>query len=137
MSGITAPDAAVDVHVVRRAYAALDSGDMDELQQCFARDAVWHEPGENIYSGDRVGWPEIRDEMLALLGPLSRGAFRAKLLDVAVGLEYVVAVHRGQGEHDGRILDSLSFLVVRVVRGRIQEVWSTYANQAEVDAFWT
>ena len=132
-----AVDAAVGVDVVRRAYAALDTGDMEELQQCFARDAVWHEPGDNVYSGDRVGWPEIRDELLALLGPLSRGAFRAELVDVAIGLEYVVAIHRGQGEHDGRSLDSLSFQVVRVVRGRIQEVWSTYANQAEVDAFWT
>jgi uncharacterized protein len=128
---------AADVHVVRRAYAALATGDMDELEQCFARDAVWHEPGDNIYSGDRLGWPEIRDELLALLGPLSRGAFRAELVDIAVGQDYVVAVHRGQGEHDGRTLDSLSFEVCRVVRGRIQEVWSNYANQAEVDAFWT
>jgi ketosteroid isomerase-like protein len=122
---------------VRRAYAALEWGHMDELEQCFARDAVWHEPGDNIYSGDRVGWPQIRDEVLALLGPLSRGAFHAELVDVVVGQEYVVAVHRGQGEHNGRILDSLSFQVLRLVRGRIQEVWSTYANQAEVDAFWT
>ena len=137
MSGIAAEAAAVEVHVVRRAYAALQGGDMDELEQCFARDAVWHEPGDNIYSGDRVGWPQIRDEVLALLGPLSRGAFRAELVDIAVGREYVVAVHRGQGEHNGRILDSLSFQVLRLVRGRIQEVWSTYVNQAEVDAFWT
>jgi len=137
MSGIAAEAAAVEVHVVRRAYAALQGGDMDELEQCFARDAVWHEPGDNIYSGDRVGWPQIRDEVLALLGPLSRGAFRAELMDIAVGQEYVVAIHRGQGQHNGRILDSLSFQVLRLVRGRIQEVWSTYVNQAEVDAFWT
>ena len=131
------PISAADVHVVRQVYAAFATGDEEKLEQCFARDAVWHEPGDNIYSGDRVGWPQIRDEVLALLGPLSRGAFRAELVDVVVGLEYVVAVHRGRGEHDGRILDSLSFQILRVVRGRIQEVWSTYANQAEVDAFWT
>jgi uncharacterized protein len=128
---------AADVHVVRRVYAALATGYMDELEQCFARDAVWHEPGDNIYSGDWVGWPEIRDGLLALLGPLSRGAFRAELVDIAVGQEYVVAVHRGQGEHSGRMMDSLSFQVARVAGGRIQEVWSNYANQAEVDAFWT
>jgi len=128
---------AADVDVVRRVYAAFATGDLEELEQCFARDAVWHEPGNNIYSGDRMGWPEIRDEVFALLGPLSRGAFRAELVDIAVGQEYVVAIHRGQGEHNGRILDSLSFQVFRVVRGRIQEVWSNYANQAEVDAFWS
>jgi uncharacterized protein len=128
---------ATDVDLVRRAYAALDDRDMDELQQCFARDAVWHEPGNNVYSGDRVGWPEIRDELLALVGPLSRGAFHAELLDIAVGQEHVVAIHRGIGEYNGRIMDSTSFQVIRIVRGQIQEVWSNYANQAEVDAFWT
>ena len=137
MYGIAAVDAALDVHAVRRAYAALERRDLEELEQCFASDAVWHEPGDNIYSGDRVGWPQIRDEVLALLGPLSRGAFRAELVDIAVGQEYVVAVHRGQGEHNGRTLESLSFQVLRVVRGQIQEVWSNYANQAEVDTFWT
>ena len=133
MSGVPASD----VDVVRRAYAALATGDMHELEQCFARDAVWHEPGRNIYSGDRVGWPAIRDEFLALLGPLSQGTLRAELVDVAVGAEYVVAVHRATGEHNGRTLDSRSCQVGRVVRGRIQEVWATHANQAEVDAFWT
>jgi len=68
MAGVPASD----VEVVRRAYAALAAGDMHELEQCFARDAIWHEPGSNIYSGVRVGWPEIRDEFLLLLGPLSR-----------------------------------------------------------------
>ena len=137
MYGIAGADAAVDVEVVRRAYSALAMGDIDGLERFFARDAVWHEPGDNIYSGDRMGWPQIRDEMLALLGPLSRGAFRAELVDIAVGGEYVVAVHRGQGEHNGRILDSLSFQVARIRGGQIHEVWSTYANQAEVDAFWS
>lgn len=122
--------------VVRRAYAALAAGDMDEMEECFARDAVWHEPGDNVYTGDWVGWTEIR-ELLTILGPLSRGAFRAELVDLTVGREYVVAVHRGKGEHSGRILDSTSFQVARLAEGRIQEVWSNYAVQSEVDAFWS
>ena len=132
MTGILASD----VEVVRRAYAALEAGDMYELEKCFARDAVWHEPGSNIYSGDRVGWPEIRDEFLLLLGPLSRGTLRADLVDIAVGEKYVVAVHRATGQHNGVTLDSTSCEVVLVVRGRVQEVWATHAKQAEVDAFW-
>jgi len=60
MSGVPASD----VDIVRRAYAALAANDMLELEQCFARDAVWHEPGGNVFSGDRVGWQGIRDEFL-------------------------------------------------------------------------
>ena len=82
MAGVLASD----VEVIRRAYAALEAGDMDELEQCFAHDAVWHEPGDNIHSGERVGWAEIRDEFLALLGPLSHGTLRTEL----------VAHHRGR-----------------------------------------
>ena len=113
------------------------AGDMDDLQLCFAHDAVWHEPGHNIYSGDRVGWLEIRDELLALLGPLSRGAFRAELLDIAIGPKYVVAIHRRPGgeqrpDFRHRKLRDRSL----VARGRIQEVWASYAKQDEVDAFW-
>jgi ketosteroid isomerase-like protein len=132
VSGILASD----VDVVRRAYAALATCDMNGLERYFARDAVWHEPGNNLHSGDWVGWPEIRDDFLALLGPLSRGAFRAELLGVAVGQECVIAVHRSKGEHNRRTLDSTSCQVGRVVRGRIQEVWTARANQVEVDAFW-
>jgi ketosteroid isomerase-like protein len=128
---------AADVDVVRRAYSALASGDMDELEQCFARDAVWHEPGHNIYSGDQVGWPDIRDGLFALLGPLSRGGFGVELVDIAIGQKYVVAVHRTKGEYNGRILDTLAFEVARIARGRIHEVWANYADQAQVDAFWT
>ena|ERR1035437_9221257 len=127
---------ASDVEVVRRAYAALAEGDMHELEQCFAHDAVWHEPGDNIYSGNLVGWPEIRDGFLLLLGPLSRSTLRAELVDIAVGETYVVAVHRATGQQNGVTLDSTSCEVVLVVRGRVQEVWATHAKQAEVDAFW-
>ena len=132
MAGVLASD----VEVVRRAYAALKAGDMDELEQCFAHDAVWHEPGDNIHSGERVGWAEIRDELLLLLGPLSRGTLRAELVDIAVGEKYVVAVHRATGQQNGVTLDSTSCEVVLVVRGRVQEVWATHADQAKVDAFW-
>jgi uncharacterized protein len=102
MTEISTPD----VDVVRRAYAALAAGDIHQLEQCFARDAVWHEPGSNIYSGDRVGWPEIRDEFLALLGPLSHGTLRTELVGISVSERYVVAVHRATGEHNGLTLDS-------------------------------
>jgi len=58
-------------------------------------------------------------------------------VDIAVGEKYVVAVHRTTGEHNGLIRDSTSCQVGLVARGRIEEVWATHANQAEVDAFWT
>lgn len=127
-----------DVEVVRRAFAALAAGNMHELEYCFAHDAVWHEPGDNIHSGDKVGWSAIRDDFLALVGPLSRGSFRAELVDVSGGEDHVVvAVYRANGQHNGRTLDTLTCQHGRIVHGRIKEVWATHSNQPEVDAFWT
>ena len=132
MTAIPTPD----VDVVRRVYAARATGDIDQLERCFAHDAVWHEPGSNIYSGDRLGWPKIRDEFLALLGPLSHGTLRTELVNVDVSDRYVVAVHRVTGKHNDVALDSTSYEVFEVVQGRVHEVWAFHDNQAEVDAFW-
>ena len=50
--------------VVRRAFEAFAAANMNELEDCFAQDAVWHEPGNNIYSGDWVAGG--RSEMTCL-----------------------------------------------------------------------
>ena len=68
---------------------------------------------------------------------MSHGTLRTELVDVAVSKGHVVAVHRATGKHNGLTLDSTSYEVVLVVRGRVQEVWAFHTKQAEVDAFWT
>jgi hypothetical protein len=49
--------------------------------------------------GDHQDWPAIRDDFLAKLGPLSGRTFRAELLDVAVGNEFIVAVQRATASY--------------------------------------
>lgn len=127
-----------DADVVRKAYAALAARDLDTLEGLFAWDAVWILPGSSAISGTHVGWPAIRDQLIALLGPFSGGTFHAELLDVAVGERYVVAVQRTSGEYKGRTLGVTSCQLVRLERGRIQEVSGLYSAEAaaQIDAFW-
>ena len=127
-----------DVDVVRRAYAALAARDMDTLETLFAWDAVWVLPGSSAISGTHRGWPAIRDEFVALLGPLSGGSFCAELLDVAVGEHYLVAIQRTSGDFKGRTLDVTSCQLVRMERGLIRQVSGLYSAEsvAQVDAFW-
>ncbi len=82
-----------DVETVRRFYQALAARDTATIESCFAPGAVWHLPGKSPIAGDHHGWPAISDDFLAKLGPLSGHTFRAELLDVAVGQEFIVAVH--------------------------------------------
>jgi uncharacterized protein len=125
-----------DVETVRRFYQAVAARDMAAAESCFAPDAVWHLPGKSVIAGDHHGWPAIRDDFLAKLGPLSGHTFRAELLDVAVGQEFIVAVQHATASGRGRRLDITGCQLMRLERSRIMEVRGHYSDQEALDAFW-
>jgi uncharacterized protein len=125
-----------DVETVRRFYAAFAARDLETVRQCFAPDAIWHLPGRGAIAGDHRGWDAIRDDFLARVGPLSGGTLRAELIDVAVGVDYVVAVQHATADHDGRHLDVTACQLIRMEGQRIAEVWGHYSDQYAFDAFW-
>ena len=127
---------AVDVAVVRRLYEAVAAGDLAAVGACFREDAVWHLPGTSPIAGTHRGWPAIRDDLFARQGPLSGGTFRARLLDLAVGSEYIVAVVHATAEHAGQRLDLTVCQLMRVEGGKIVEVRGHYSDQVALDAFW-
>ena len=125
-----------DVGVVRRLYAAVEAGDLAAVEACFHEEAVWHLPGASPLAGTHRGWEAIRDDFLAQQGPLSGGTFRARLLDLAVGVEYVVAVVHATADRAGRHLDLTVCQLMRVQNGKIVEVRGHYADEAALNAFW-
>lgn len=127
---------AVDGTVVRRFYAAVAARDVDTAAGCLEPDASWRMPGHNVLSGTYIGWDAIRDQLLARLAGLSRGTFRAELLDLTVGDVFVVAVQRATAEREGRSLDVTGCQLMRVRDGLIQEVRGHYSDDAALDAFW-
>jgi ketosteroid isomerase-like protein len=54
--------------ILRRAYAAFNSGDMDTLIETFDESAVWHLPGRSAMASDYQG----RDATLAYFGKLAQ-----------------------------------------------------------------
>src|SRR5215471_19468567 len=125
-----------DVETVRGFYQALAAWDTATLNSCFAPGAVWHLPGKSPIAGDHHGWPAIRDDFLAKLGPLSGHTFRADLIDVAVGQDFIVAVQHATAAYQGRHLDITGCQLMRVEEGRIIEVRGHYSDQHALDAFW-
>jgi uncharacterized protein len=125
-----------DVATVRRFYAAFADRDFETVQACFTPDAIWHLPGRGAIAGEHRGWNAIRDDFLAEVGPLSGGTLRAGLVDVAVGVDYVVAVQHATAERDGRRLDVTDCQLIRMEDGRIAEVRGHYSDQYAFDAFW-
>ena len=125
-----------DIAVVRRLYAALAAGDSATVEACFHPEAVWHLPGRGVLAGTYRGWPAIRVRLLARQGPLSGGTFRVRLLDLAVGAEYLVAIVHATADHAGRRLDLTVCQLMRVRDGQIREVRGHYGDEAALDAFW-
>lgn len=125
-----------DVETVRRFYAALVGRDIVTLESCFVPDAVWHLPGKSVIAGSHRGWAAIRDDFLAKIGPLSGQTFRAELLDVAVGQDFIVAVQHATAAHRGRHLDVTGCQLMRMDEGHIAEVQGHYSDQYALDAFW-
>lgn len=127
---------AEDVVVVRRLYAAVAARDLAAIGECFDEDAVWHLPGTNVLSGTYRGWPAIREELLARQGPISGGTFRAQLLDLAVGNQYIIAIVHATAERAGHRLDQTVCQLMRVRKGKIVEVRGHYPDEAALNAFW-
>jgi hypothetical protein len=125
-----------DVAVVRRLYTSLAAGDLAGVELCFHPEAVWHVPGRSALAGTHHGWLAIRDALLAKQGPLSGGTFRAHLLDLAVGTEFIVAIVHAVADHAGRQLDITVCQLMRVHGGQIREVRGHYGDEAALDAFW-
>jgi uncharacterized protein len=124
------------VAVVRRLYAAVVARDLAAVGECFDEDAVWHLPGTNALSGAHRGWSAIRDDLLARQGPISGGTFRAQLLDLAVGDQFIVAIVHATAERAGHRLDQTVCQLMRVQKGKIVEVRGHYSDEAALNAFW-
>jgi len=88
------------VEHVQAAYAALASGDMDQVSQYWAEDMRWLVPGHHKLSG----WYEGRDAFfgfMAEVGRLSGNSFRMDPIAIMVTGEYSTDVTHNLGYRAG------------------------------------
>ena len=107
--------------IVRRAYEASNTADMETLIETFDESAAWHTPGRGSFSGDR----KSRDETLAFFGRLGQetgGTFRAELLHMAEDDDgLVVGIQTSTGDRDGKHLEVGNCIVFGLESGRITD----------------
>ena len=96
--------------LVRRGYAAFNTGDMDTLRSILAHDVVQHVPGTSQIAGTYKGI----DAVLGYYGKLAEltgGQFRAHLIAVfGDGQGHVTALHQATATRNG---------ITRISRGTI------------------
>jgi ketosteroid isomerase-like protein len=126
-----------NVAVMRRAYDAFNTGDMDTLTEVFDESMVWHLPGRSSYADDYQG----RDATLAYFGQLAEqtgGTFRAELKHLAAdGDDLVVGIQRSTGDRNGKHLDVGNSIVFELKDGRVVDGREHFHDLYAWDEFWS
>ena len=126
-----------NVAVMRRAYEAFNTGDVETLTELFDESAVWHLPGRSSFANDYQG----RDATLAYFGQLAEetgGTFRAELQHLAVDDEgRVVGIQRSTANRAGKHLDVGDSIVFELKDGRITDGCEHFHDLYAWDEFWS
>ncbi|KOX19629.1 nuclear transport factor 2 family protein [Nocardiopsis sp. NRRL B-16309] len=122
--------------VVRRYFDALAAQDFATVAAVFADDIVWHQPGDNRFSGTHRGSAAV-NEMIGGMMTASEGTFELSVTGepMANGALVAAPVHfTGRREHARMAMDGTDLL--RIEGDRIAEVWLFSADPRAEDAFW-
>jgi ketosteroid isomerase-like protein len=123
--------------IMRRAYEAFNTGDMDTLIEIFDESIVWHLPGRSSMANDYQG----RDATLAYFGQIAQesgGTFRAELQQLLADDEdRVVGIQRSTAERDGKHLDAGNCIVFELKDGRVTDGREHFHDLYAWDEFWS
>jgi ketosteroid isomerase-like protein len=122
--------------VVRQYFDALVAKDFAAVAASLADDIVWHQPGENRFSGVHRGSDAV-NAMIGGMMTVSEGTFELGLTadPMANGDLVAASIHFG-AKRDGAEMSLDGIDVLRVGGGKITEVWLYSADQKAEDAFW-
>ena len=122
--------------VVRRGYAAFNSGDMTTLRELFSHDVAQHVPGKSQLAGAYKGVEAV----LAYYGKLAEltgGHFRADLIDVhSDGAAHVLASHQITATRDGQTRISRGSVLFTFLGGKVTDLMELRGDLAGDDAFF-
>jgi uncharacterized protein len=147
MGAIPAQGNAIEADVtpehVMEAYAALGSGDINQIQKYWAEEMVWQVPGHNELSG----WYYSRDEFLAFMGKVGEMSDHSFHMDLVAGKvlvtgDYSVDLTRNRGYRKGQPKKTMDIEVAHVLRWRDGKViagkGAIFGDGAtEYDQFWS
>ena len=123
--------------IMRRAYEAFNSGDMDTLIELFDESAVWHLPGRSSMATDYQG----RDATLAYFGQIAQktgGTFQAELQQLFAGDDgRVIGLQRSTGKRDGKQLDADNCIVFELNDGKVVDGREHFNDLYAWDEFWS
>ena len=125
-----------NLEIARKGYEAFASGDMDTVMATLADDIVWHTPGDNILSGDKVG----KEAVLNFFGRLAQesgGTLNNEIHDLLANDDHGVALVTQSVTRNGKTVEGPSVHVFHMKNGQMTEFWAFNDNQEEFDEVWS
>lgn len=124
------------IAVVKRGYAAFNTGDVDTLRTLFASDVVQRVPGKSPLAGTYTGVDNVLG-YYGKLGEITDGTFRAFLVEThGDGVGHVTAVHQIVATRNGSTRITHGSILFTVAGGRVSDLLELRADLAGDDAFF-
>lgn len=122
-----------NIKVVQDFFAAYGANDLDGIAGVMDENVQWHIPGRHPLSGTLNG----RDEVLAFFAQLGAANFQADPIYFGADETYVVDIHRGWSNAEGKPnVDTTWALVYRIAGGKIVEATNLSADQDAANTFF-
>jgi uncharacterized protein len=124
------------IDIAKSYIKAAQTGDQALLASVVSPEVVWHQPGNNQFSGTHKGLPAV-GAMLGKMMQISRGTFALYGADHFMANGNWVAINLAfKAQRDGATIDQPGVDLLRIENGKIVEIRLFSSDQAQEDAFW-
>lgn len=124
------------IDIAKSYIKAAQTGDQALLASVVSLEVVWHQPGNNQFSGTHKGLPAV-GAMLGKMMEVSRGTFALYGADQFMVNGNWVAINLAfKAQRDGATIDQPGVDLLRIENGKIVEIRLFSSDQAQEDAFW-
>ncbi|UXN73624.1 nuclear transport factor 2 family protein [Devosia sp. A8/3-2] len=125
-----------NIDIAKAYIKAVQTNDQATLGELLSAQVVWHQPGNNQFSGTKNGIAEFGAMMGGMVAK-SGGTFAITRAHRYLANGNLVAIEiEFSGQREGATLDQPGIDLLRVEGGKIVEVWLFSADPEQEDAFW-
>ena len=122
--------------IVRRAYHAFNTADLDLFSTLSVEELTWETPGQSPIAGLKEGREAVYQQYGTYLNG-TEGTFKAELQYITANDRgQVVGVHRNTGQRNGKELDTMCCITFEVADGKILSGKEHFFDLYNWDQFW-
>lgn len=124
------------IDIAKDYIRAAQTGDQALLAATVSPSVVWHQPGANRFSGTHRGLAAV-GAMIGGMMEVSQGSFAiTEASHYMENGDWVAVSIRFGGEREGARLEQAGVDLLRIVDGKIAEVFLFSSDPAQEDRFW-